>query len=152
MLEVLFSTGMRISELVNLKRSQIDDSGKIFIEGKGKKQRFVYMTDRARQHVDNYLAVRSDMSEYLFIPYRGSRSGSINRRVSTNYLQMKIKSIVRYFGLMFQHLRTHCGMDLQLIWRSLELIPQLYKSFLVMSHLKRPLGMCMHLTGMPKNS
>lgn len=91
MLEVLFSTGMRISELVNLKRSQIDDSGKIFIEGKGKKQRFVYMTDRARQHVDNYLAVRSDMSEYLFIPYRGSRSGSINRRVSTNYLQMKIK-------------------------------------------------------------
>lgn len=91
MLEVLFSTGMRISELVNLKRSQIDDTGKIFIEGKGKKQRFVYLTPRAIKHIDTYLLGRGDMSEYLFIPYRGSRSGTLDRRVSTNYLQMKIK-------------------------------------------------------------
>ena len=37
MLELLFATGMRISELTNLLREQIDDSGKIFILGKGKK-------------------------------------------------------------------------------------------------------------------
>ena len=35
MLELLFSTGMRISELVGLGRNQIDDTGKIFIMGKG---------------------------------------------------------------------------------------------------------------------
>ncbi len=91
MLEVLFSTGMRISELVNLKRAQIDDTGKIFITGKGKKQRFVYLTDRARKHIDEYMKTRSDMSEYLFIPYRGSNSGSLQKKISTNYLQMKIK-------------------------------------------------------------
>ncbi len=91
MLEVLFSTGMRISELVNIKRSQIDDTGKIFITGKGKKQRFVYLTNRARAHIDAYLKTRTDMSEYLFVPYRGSNSGSLKRKISTNYLQMKIK-------------------------------------------------------------
>ena len=39
MLEMLLSTGMRISELCGLKRSQIDGSGRIFILGKGRKQR-----------------------------------------------------------------------------------------------------------------
>jgi len=51
MLEVLFSTGMRISELVTLKRVQIDKTGRIFITGKGKKQRFVYLTPRAHEHI-----------------------------------------------------------------------------------------------------
>src|SRR4030067_3285519 len=60
MLEVLFSTGMRISELCNLQRNQIDDSGKIFIMGKGKKQRFVYLTPRATEHLSTYLANRRD--------------------------------------------------------------------------------------------
>jgi site-specific recombinase XerD len=91
MLEVLISTGMRISELVNLKRTQIDDTGKIFIMGKGKKQRFVYMTPRAITNLDRYLKTRTDNLEYLFIPYRGGRSGQLDRKISTNYLQMKIK-------------------------------------------------------------
>src|SRR3989338_2567165 len=42
MLEVLFATGMRISELVGLNRNQVDATGKIFITGNGRKQRFVY--------------------------------------------------------------------------------------------------------------
>ena len=46
MLEILFSTGMRISELISLNRNQIDNSGRIFIRGKGKKERFVYLTNR----------------------------------------------------------------------------------------------------------
>ena len=41
MLEVLFSTGLRISELTSLQRHQIDGTGRMFITGKGKKQRFV---------------------------------------------------------------------------------------------------------------
>ena len=91
MLEVLFATGMRISELINLNKNQIDAIGKIFIEGKGRKQRFVYMTDRAKIHVEKYLNSRKDNHPALFIPYRGSRAGSVNSRISSNYLQMKIK-------------------------------------------------------------
>lgn len=91
MLEVLFSTGMRISELVNLKRQQIDDSGKIFILGKGKKERFVYLTPRAMKQLNEYLNVWSDVSVYLFYPLRGRNASVRNKKISTNYLQERIK-------------------------------------------------------------
>jgi len=92
MLELLFATGMRISELCSLKRSQIDSSGRIFITGKGRKQRFVYLTHRARHHLDNYLATRADSAPALFIPYSGRNAGQPRRHLSTNYLQERIKN------------------------------------------------------------
>src|SRR4030043_142752 len=52
MLEVLFATGMRIYEWCNVKRNQVDNNGRIFITGKGRKQLFVYLTPRARLHLD----------------------------------------------------------------------------------------------------
>jgi site-specific recombinase XerD len=58
MLEILFATGMRISELINLNLDQINAEGKIFIVGKGKKERFVYLTDRSMSWLDKYLQVR----------------------------------------------------------------------------------------------
>ena len=91
MLELLFATGMRISELCNLNRSQIDDTGRIFITGKGRKQRFVYLTPRAKQHLDAYLMTRQDNCPALFIPYAGRNVSKPRRRISTNYLQDRIK-------------------------------------------------------------
>lgn len=91
MLELLFSTGMRISELINLKVIQIDQSGKIFILGKGKKERFVYLTPRAFKFLEEYLKIRNSDSEYLFIPYRGLNASKHSKKISPNYLQMKIK-------------------------------------------------------------
>src|SRR5690606_10293249 len=44
--------------LINLNLDQINLDGKLFILGKGKKQRFVYMTPRSMQWLDTYLAVR----------------------------------------------------------------------------------------------
>lgn len=90
-LEVLFSTGMRISEICRLNRSDIDGSGRIFVMGKGKKERFVYLTPRAQNILDRYLASRSDALEALFIPYSGPNVSSTKKRLSTNYIQMKIK-------------------------------------------------------------
>jgi site-specific recombinase XerD len=89
--EVLFATGMRISELCNLNRSQIDNTGRIFVTGKGRKQRFVYLTLRARQHLDAYLASRQDDCPALFIPYAGRNVAKSRRMISTNYLQDRIK-------------------------------------------------------------
>ena len=91
MLEVLFATGMRISELCNLRRVQIDGSGRIFITGKGRKQRFVYLTERARYYLEAYLATRNDNAPALFIPYAGRNVNSPRRRISTNYVQERIK-------------------------------------------------------------
>ena len=90
-LETLFASGVRISELINLKRVQIDKTGKIFIQGKGKKQRFIYLTERAKKHIENYLKERSDDSPYLFIPNRGLNAIKRDKHISANYLQMKIK-------------------------------------------------------------
>ncbi len=91
MLETLFATGMRISELCNLNRDQIDDTGRIFITGKGKKQRFVYLTTRAREHLDRYLITRQDSCPALFIPYAGRNVANSKKRLSANYLQERIK-------------------------------------------------------------
>lgn len=100
MLETLFATGMRISELVNLKTNQIDKNGRIFIMGKGKKERFVYLTSRAQKHIAHYLEVRGDIdSPHLFIPYRGTRVHKKDRRISPNYLEYKVKQYRELLGL-----------------------------------------------------
>lgn len=91
MLETLLSTGMRISELLNLKKEQIDKSGRVFIRGKGKKERFVYLTPRAQNHIKNYSEIRDTDSPYLFVPYRGKNIGKKDKRISPNYLQEKVK-------------------------------------------------------------
>ncbi len=100
MLEVLFSTGMRISELVNLKINQVDKEGKIFILGKGKKERFVYLTPRGAKILSAYFDIRNDDSPFAFIPYRGLNSpDSKGKKISTNYLQAKIKRYREILGI-----------------------------------------------------
>lgn len=99
MLEMLFSTGMRISELLSLNRSHIDNTGKIFIRGKGKKERFVYLTNRASKYIGEYLTRRKDVNPALFIPYRGRNAGTPKARISPNYLQMTIKRYRELLGI-----------------------------------------------------
>jgi len=99
-LETLFSTGARISELINIKLSDIDKNGRIFIRGKGKKERFVYLTPRAQKCIKNYLAVRPPTdSPYLFVPSRGKNIHSKNKKISANYLQDRIKKYRELLGL-----------------------------------------------------
>lgn len=100
MLETLFSTGVRISELINIKLTDIDKSGRIFIKGKGKKERFVYLTPRAQKHIKKYLKVRGKTdSPYLFIPYRGKNARSKTKKISPNYLEEKVKRYRELLGL-----------------------------------------------------
>lgn len=98
-LEMLFASGMRISELASLRRNQLDKSGRIFIQGKGKKQRFVYLTERAKQHIDAYLVKRDDDSPFLFVATRGKNASNKGKHISTNYLQMKIKRYRELLGI-----------------------------------------------------
>lgn len=98
-LEVLFASGMRISELLGLKKNQLDNTGRIFIQGKGRKQRFVYLTERAQKHIRNYLKERVDDSPYLFVAKRGRNVGDKGKHMSPNYLQMKIKRYRELLGI-----------------------------------------------------
>lgn len=91
MLEVLMSTGMRISELMSLDRNQLDGSGRLFVRGKGKKERFVYLTPRATHWLEEYLTKRGDSYPAMFVPTRGSNARTSSSRITPYYLQMKIK-------------------------------------------------------------
>jgi len=111
MLETLFATGMRISELLSLKVNQIDQNGRIYILGKGKKQRFVYLTPRAIVHIKKYMSKRVSYSEMFFIPYRGRNNQVKNKKISTNYLQAKIKRYRELLNInipISAHTLRHC--------------------------------------------
>jgi len=100
MLETLFSTGMRISELVNLRKDKIDKTGRVFIRGKGKKERFVYLTPRAQKHIKNYLEAQGETnSPYLFVPFRGKNVNKKDKKISPNYLEEKVKRYRELLGL-----------------------------------------------------
>ncbi len=99
-LEILFSTGMRISELINLKLDQIDKEGKIFVLGKGKKERFVYLTPRALEHLKKYLDIRNSISPFVFVPYSGANAlDEKNKKISKRYVQERIKKYRELLGI-----------------------------------------------------
>ena len=100
-LEVLFSTGLRISELINLKIKDIDKEGRIFVLGKGKKERFVYLTSRAQEHLEAYLSTRTDDSDYAFIPYRGQNASDRQKKLSAVYVQEMIKTYRELLNINF---------------------------------------------------
>jgi len=67
-LELLFSTGLRVSELVKLNIDSINlDKGEFSIRGKGQKDRPVYVSDSAKEAIHNYLKQRKDSYEALFV-------------------------------------------------------------------------------------
>lgn len=72
-METLYSTGCRVSELISLKRNVLE-KGEILIKGKGNKQRYVFLGGRARQAIQEYLAERlkqwNDPHEALFMDFR----------------------------------------------------------------------------------
>ncbi len=99
MLETLFASGMRISELISLRRNQLDHTGKIFVEGKGRKRRFIYLTPRAEVHIRDYLKLRNDENPFIFVAERGLNAANKKKHISPNYVQMKIKWYREYLGM-----------------------------------------------------
>ncbi|OGE26258.1 hypothetical protein A3C26_03650 [Candidatus Daviesbacteria bacterium RIFCSPHIGHO2_02_FULL_39_12] len=71
-LETLFSTGLRVSELAKLNCDQINLSRREFgIVGKGGKERVVFLSDCACEWLGRYLGIRHDSFKPLFIRYQG---------------------------------------------------------------------------------
>ena len=68
MIDLLSSTGMRVGELVNLNRDDIDfENRECIVFGKGEKERVVYFDARTKIHLQNYLNSRDDDNEALFV-------------------------------------------------------------------------------------
>lgn len=67
-LELLFSTGLRVSELCSLNRDSVNiKRGEFAVRGKGGKIRVVFLSDSAKSALENYLNQRKDVDESLFV-------------------------------------------------------------------------------------
>ncbi|MBD3300202.1 MAG: tyrosine-type recombinase/integrase [Candidatus Moranbacteria bacterium] len=101
-IELLYSTGLRISELCALNRKDINlKSREFFVRGKGGKVRPVFLTDRAVQILKNYLNKRKDAYSPLFINYK-KNSDILNqekRRLSRNYISSMISKEAGLAGI-----------------------------------------------------
>lgn len=94
--DVLYSTGCRVSELINMKFEDMDPAGEsIKIIGKGKKHNTVYLNDAAKLSLDDYLKERKGDSEYIFVseykPYGQLSSRSVERFFSEIAKKLGIK-------------------------------------------------------------
>jgi len=73
-LELLYGSGLRVSELVSLNKSDIDTAqGLIRVQGKGGKERVVPVTKYALQAIEAYLNMRTDQENSLLLNYQGTR-------------------------------------------------------------------------------
>ena len=67
-IDFLYSTGIRVGELVNLNRSELDfEARECVVFGKGDKERRVYFDAKAKLHLQNYLQMRTDENPALFV-------------------------------------------------------------------------------------
>jgi len=91
-LETLYSTGLRVSELVSLNRDQVDLERKEFgVKGKGNKLRVVFLSDTAAQWIERYLRSRQDHFKPLFIRH----SGKVDAWNSGEKMRLTARSIQR---------------------------------------------------------
>jgi site-specific recombinase XerD len=74
-LEMFFSTGLRLSELCKLDRYLDLDRGELSVRGKGGKLRVVFLSDGAKKSIKTYLAKRSDAEEALFVSLSKTANG-----------------------------------------------------------------------------
>lgn len=94
-LELLFSTGLRVSELCALN-SDIDlTRDELSVRGKGEKVRVVFLSPAAKDAVRAYLKVRDDMEEALFVDGRPNQL----HRITSRDVQRHLKSYVARAGI-----------------------------------------------------
>ncbi len=97
-LELLFSTGLRVSELCSLNRDSIDKNGDEFsIRGKGGKVRVVFVSDEAKKVLENYLKKRDDHAEGMFVQLSGKKGN--DQRLTPRSIQRIVDFYARKAGI-----------------------------------------------------
>jgi site-specific recombinase XerD len=99
-LELLFSTGLRISELTSLSTDDVDLTRDEFsVRGKGDKIRVVFLSDSAKASISEYLRARKDMSDALFVQYGKNAKNTSDPRLSPRAVQRVLKSYAIKAGI-----------------------------------------------------
>jgi len=99
-LELLFSTGLRVSELCSLSTDDVDLTRDEFsVRGKGDKVRVVFLSDDAKKAIAAYVKARKDMSDALFIQYGKNAKNAEDVRLSPRAIQRLIKQYAVKAGI-----------------------------------------------------
>ncbi|MCL5410461.1 MAG: tyrosine-type recombinase/integrase [Patescibacteria group bacterium] len=106
-LDLFFSTGLRVSELCSLKKDDINLKKPEFsIKGKGGKIRVVFLDENARLSLQKYLNIRTDQSDYLFVSYGHTSNKSEtrnpkseNKGITPRSVQRMIKKYAKASGI-----------------------------------------------------
>ncbi len=97
-LELLFSTGLRVSELVSLNRDQINlNKEELTIRGKGGKLRLVFISNKAKEAIAKYLEKRTDISKALFVSF--NKKLKTAHRLTQRSIQRIISKRARQAGI-----------------------------------------------------
>jgi site-specific recombinase XerD len=109
-IELLFSSGLRVSELVNLNRDHVNTKRREFmVRGKGQKDRPIFISQAAAGWVDRYLDERQDSLPPLFISYsknvEQTNSGDY-RRLTARSIQRLVNKCTRLAGIT-KHVSPH---------------------------------------------
>lgn len=105
-LELLFSSGLRVSELCNLNRDHIDlERGEFMVRGKGQKDRPVFVSPEATEYLAAYLKTRTDAAKPLFIRYSGAKTGDAGGesfRLTPRSVQRMVSQYAKLAGITKQ--------------------------------------------------
>lgn len=108
--ELLFSSGLRVSELCNLNRDHINLSrGEFMVRGKGQKDRPVFISPEATEWLAQYLTTRTDTAVPLFIRYSGFKTGDERGesfRLTPRSVQRSIQRYAKIAGIT-KHVSPH---------------------------------------------
>jgi len=94
-LEMLFSTGLRVSELCSLMRDIDLTSDELSVRGKGEKVRVVFLSPEAKAAVKKYVAARKDMDDSLFVQYGKNTKGKKTLQISPR----SVERIIKHYGI-----------------------------------------------------
>ncbi len=100
--ELFFSTGLRIAELSTLKKDDVNLAKDEFtVRGKGSKLRIVFLSNQARAALQHYLERRNDMNPYLFISHDRGVTGrdEVDEPLTPRSIQRMIKKMAKLAGI-----------------------------------------------------
>lgn len=110
-LELLFSSGLRVSELINLNRDHVNlERREFMVRGKGQKDRPVFISDQATEAISDYLAERHDKLPALFLNNSRNRPDADmkndERRLTSRSVERIVNKYVRLAGIT-KHVTPH---------------------------------------------
>lgn len=99
-LQMLFSTGLRVSELANLKIENINLKRDEFtVKGKGAKHRVVFLSDECKKAIKAYLDARKDLSPYLFVSHDRAKAGRDADGLTSRSIQRIVERYATVAGI-----------------------------------------------------